>query len=659
MADETNLINNKFINTNVFNIHNNPDKYLKEQVEFRKFMENKNISLGDINHPTTSSNVASVLDQSESIIDSINAEKPIINDQTLITNNLDLSKQSDLNRINSSRYGTESNEGNNLLSVKIQEQQAKPSDRFVQEVRTWVNIDSRDRDVTLYPDQNSYKINLGKKIFTNVVSVKLKSTEIINTLQLIKETPVSQRNNLIFWEIDGDVNDSATNVVYDAALTAGNYNETTLATEIENQMNSVLRNNGKLNNFSVSIDSVTDDVSFTSIEFSTFSNPFSFSIAGTSDVNTTIESDFNDFSGITVGSRIQIENATSSGGIDSSFINGEHVLTGATETSSKISFVVPTISTSTESGVGGSSVRIGTGVQFQLLWSQDNTPATILGFSEVDTGFGLVITNTNEIFKYDFGTTTAPDADRLKINNIKPGDSSNVSLVRTTLPHLLQTGDRIFIFDENNVPSGDTIFVYEHLYTVDKDTEISTSENESRQTYVGLLADPAGLIITRKTSNTFTVPIPYVDYTTLVVGTTSFKTISNVIDDDVSDTDEYGDIIIKQINSAIDLTGERYIYMTSPQLGNMLTTSDVSDIFAKIQMAGGANASIFNSYIGSGKIYYDVPLSLLDEVQFEFKTADNELIEFNDKNHSFTLEITEAIQKIEGIGFSERIGART
>jgi hypothetical protein len=655
MADENNLINNKFIDTNVYNIYNNPNKYLQEQAEFRKFMEDKNIDLGDINHPTTSSNVANILDQSESIIDAISSEKPIINDSTLITKNLNLNNQQDLLRTNSSRYGTESNEGNNLLSVKIQEQQAKSTDRFVQEIRTSINIDSRDRDVTLYPDQNSYKINLGKKIFTNVISVKLKSTEFINTLQLIKETPVSQRNNLIFWEIDGDVNDSAANVVYDAALTAGNYNETTLATEIENQMNAVLRNNGKLNNFSVSIDSITDEVQFTSVEFTTFSNPFSFEIAGTADVNTAIESDFNDFSGVTVGSRIQIENATATGGIPASLLNGVHVLTGVTETSSKIEFTVPALATSTESGVGGSSVRIGTGVQFQLLWGEDNTPATILGFDEEDTGFGLVITNTKEIFKYDFGVTTAPDSDRLKINTITPGDSTNISLIRTTLPHLLQTGDRIFIFDDNNVPTDSTIVTYNHLYTIDE-TDISTSENESRKTYVGLLADPAGLIITRKDTNTFTVPIPYVNYTTLLGGN---PTIADIIDSDVSDTDEYGDIIIKQINSAIDLTGERYIYITSPQLGNMLTTSAVDDIFYKLQMAGGANASIFNSYIGGGKIYYDVPLSLLDEVKFEFRTADNELMEFNDKDHSFTLEITEGIQKLEGIGFSERIGART
>ncbi len=44
----------------------------------------------------------------ESIIDAINADKPIINDSSLVTKNLDLTSQQDLLRTNSSRYGTSS-----------------------------------------------------------------------------------------------------------------------------------------------------------------------------------------------------------------------------------------------------------------------------------------------------------------------------------------------------------------------------------------------------------------------------------------------------------------------------------------------------------------------------------------------------------------------
>ena len=743
--DEVNLINNKYINTDVYNIRKNPDKYLNEQAEFRSFMKNKNIDLGTINHPTTTSNVASLLDQSESIVDLTSTSRPIMNDNKLITDNINqkLNSSQDLLRTNSIRYGTDNSPGNNLLSVQIQEQQAKPTDRFVQDIKTFVSIDSKDRDTTLYPDQNSYKINLGKRVFSNVTSVKLKSSEFINTNQLIRETPVSLRNNLIFWEIEEDVD-----VIYDASLTSGNYNETTLATEIENRMNEVQRINGLFNNFTVTIDSVTDEVSFSALTFTTTVNPFSFSSSTVTGVTTHTDVTVNLIGHeLQPGDRVVIEDANTAGGIGADFFNQEHIVTTiGTPTDDDFTIeIFGAAATSTESDVGGSSVKIGVGESFRLLWSNDNTPATILGFAEEDTDFGLIITNTAEVFKdwdssgestitlsdpfswtipggttttittdyvshgfaigtnitvsgfgttggltdtvvnddhqiiavtadtFDFAVdeiatsslsnvggsvtieTSSTDTFRLKINKITVGPTTNVSLIRTTLPHLFSTGDRIFIYDSNNLPTAsvasDQIIEYTHLYGFTPSTltggETGTN-NVTRLNFVAAIADPAGLIITVIDSNTFTVPVPFVAITE----------IDDAIDD-LDDFDENGDIVLKQINAAIDLTGDRYYYMTSPQLGNILTTSMVDDIFYKLQWAGGSNASIFNAFIGNGKIYYDVPLSFLDEVLFEFRDSSGELIEFNDKNHSFTLEITESIQKIEGTGFSERIGART
>ena len=743
--DETNLIQNKFINTDVYNIRENPDQYLQEQAEFRSFMKNKNVNLGTINHPTTTSNVASLLENSESIVDLTSTTRPIMNDNKLITDNINqkLSSSQDLLRTNSIRYGTDNSPGNNLLSVQIQEQQAKPTDRFVQDIKTYVSIDSKDRDLTLYPDQNSYKINLGKKVFTNVTSVKLKSTEFINTNQLIRETPVNLRNNLIFWEIEADVG-----VIYDVALTSGNYNETTLAVEIENRMNEVQRINGLFNNFTVTIDSVTDEVSFSALTFTTTVNPFTFSSSGLTGITTYTDVTVNLIGHeLLPGNRVVIEDAITVGGISADLFNQEHIVTtvGVPTADDFTIQILGAVATSNEANVGGSSVRIGIGESFRLLWSNDNTPATILGFAEEDTEFGLIITNTAEVFKdwdssgssianltnpfswtipggttttittdypshgfgigtnitvsgfgttggltdtvvndnhqiiavtadtFDFAvdeiatsslsnvggsvtiTTSSSDSFRLKINKVTAGSSTNISQVRTTLPHLLATGDRIFIYDENNVPTAtvasDQIIEYTHLYGFTPGSltgGVSGANNVARLNFVAQLADAAGLIVTVVDSNNFTVPIP-------------FSSITE-IDDAIAlidDFDENGDIVIKQINAAIDLTGDRYYYMTSPQLGNILTTSAVDDIFYKLQWAGGSNASIFNAFIGNGKIYYDVPLSFLDEVLFEFRDSTGTLVEFNDKNHSFTLEITESIQKIEGTGFSERIGART
>jgi len=642
--DERSLINNKFIDTRVYNIKENPEKYLKEQAQFRQFMGKKKIDTGNINFTTSAKHLSNVVEHSENIIDLMDTRKPVLDGN--------LSSQ-DYLRNNSIRYDTENNQSNASMAVQLQAQQAGPKDRFVQERRRWVAIDTRDRDLTLYPDQNNYKIDLGKEIFTNIVSVKMKGAEFINTQQLIRETPVSQKNNVIQWNIEDDKTGGIGNqfVVYTATLTPGNYTETTLAAEIENEMNSIVRSNGQLNNFTVTIDSITDTVEFTSVSFSTFANPFSVEIPATTENFTTFVTAYAGH-GFSVGQRIEIQNSLSVGGIDASLINTEHVITAVPDTNS-FEFHIVGQATSAVSGGGGASVRIGTGVNFQLLFSEDNSPAAVLGFQEIDTGFAVRHQNTKEIaVRTDLGSGSVED-NRLHINTMLPGDSANTTEIRTTLPHLLTTGDRIFIFSDTTAQAG--VNPYDHEYTTSSQ---NTTQEDIRKTFVANITDPAGLIITVLDSNTFSVPIEYGDYITSAVGN---PTISAYIAANVDDNDEFGHIILKQINAAIDLTGEKYIYMTSRILGgDMVSTSDnISDVFARIQLAGNASASIFNSYIGGVKIYYDTPLSELDEVDFQFRTQDGELFEFNDRNHSFVLEITEAIQKIEGSGYSARIGART
>ena len=68
---------------------------------------------------------------------------------------------------------------------------------------------------------------------------------------------------------------------------------------------------------------------------------------------------------------------------------------------------------------------------------------------------------------------------------------------------------------------------------------------------------------------------------------------------------------------------------------------------------------MFNSFVGNPKRFYEAPLPFLDEVEFRFITHDGEEFQFNDQDHSFTIEIVEAIQKIEGSELSSQIGATT
>jgi hypothetical protein len=62
-----------------------------------------------------------------------------------------------------------------------------------------ISIDSSNRNTNKYKDANSFKIDLGKS-FYNIKSVRLVSSSIPNTDQVIKDTPLPIRNNLISWQ---------------------------------------------------------------------------------------------------------------------------------------------------------------------------------------------------------------------------------------------------------------------------------------------------------------------------------------------------------------------------------------------------------------------------------------------------------------------------
>ena len=634
MEQEGNLFKNKFVDTNVADVREKDN--LRKKAEFRQYMESEQTGIEDVNHPTSSVN--NFLDESENIIGQINANAPLLTGGSFLNQSFMRNTSTAFNQGGS--FSTA-----NSLGIQLQENTADPNQRFVQEQTTVHDIDSSNRNQLLYPDQNHYKIELQRN-FSNVVSVKIKGAEFPNSQQLIKETPVAQKNNLIYWQISEDLDANLEFITYVTTLTPGNYTETTLANEIENQMNSVLRVDGQLNNFTVTIDSVTDIVEFTSIGFTTVSNPFSFNevLSGNiTDITVTLTDH-----GLTVGQSFFIDNAVTIDGIDASIINTQHIVTEVVDADEFV-FQVPLAATSTETAVGGASVRFGIGIQFKLLWSQDNTPALILGFPEEDTDFGFTIQNTEEAFKYfEIDGVTGI---RLKINKIEASIlSSNISNVRTTLPHQLSTGDRVFIFTDDTVPDGTTIEPYDHLYGLTTG-DLTTQENNDRLVFIGRIADPAGLLVTVIDESTFSLPVSFVSITPI-------DTEIALVDDE----DEQGDIVLRTTDTAIDLSGEEILYICSPQLSDNHTgylVEGVDDVFMKIQIAGPSNSTIFNSYIGPGKIFYDAPLADMGELEFFFRSKDGELIEFNGKDHGFTLEITEAIQKIEGIGFSARIGART
>jgi len=667
MADEEYLLNKRFINTDVYTIGENIPAYLKEQEEFRKFMENQNLDYDDLNEENS-------YDE-----DLVRQEIPFNIKFSKEEKSAKKQKNKQQNNVNSLGM-TISNQNSIQNSIKNFE-------RFVIERRHLVYIDSRDRDTLIYTEPNYYKIPL-KKPYTNVVSIKLKSTEFTNTQQLIRSTPASLKNNQISWKIEND----GTDTTYTSILTAGNYSATTLQTLFETSMNSIIRVNGKYNSFVVTIDIVTDIVKFSSIDYNTVSNPFSFGIG--IDNLTTINILYSNH-GLLSGSTIYIDGATSVGGITTSIWNATHIITNIID-ANNFQIVVNTTSTSIETNVGGSSVKIGIGLNFKILFSESTSPYELLGFPNTDTEYNVIQTNSVESFYYveqtllDSEDEPIPESVEIiditsayqngyviypKVSNINgfvrvsikkifnptiASESSIYSYVRTNYNHLLTTGDEIFIFQNTNTIY-EKLTIFDHKYGYVAGTsennnvydELTTQEEEEISKFVEEITNPAGLLVTVIDANTFKIPVPY----TSIIPIENW--IENEIDIETDITIEYGSIVTTMVNQSLNLSGEKYIFMQSEILGNGETSGQVSNIFAKIQLASSSGEDIYNAYIGGYQIYVDTPLTSLTELDFSFYKNDGDLFEFYDNDHSFTLEITEAIQKIDGVGFSSRIGTNT
>jgi hypothetical protein len=180
--------------------------------------------------------------------------------------------------------------------------------------KTLVNVDSRNRNIQLYPDENHYVIDL-KRQFTNVKLVQLRSSEFPNSEQLIRTSPPSRANNKIYWLNKDD------STVFVASIAAGNYTPATLQTEIQTKMNAVRKSDGNFHEFTVTVDSVTNLASFSSLSSTQLSDPFNVSAPSqTITVNMTGH-------GFALNDLITISGASAFSGINVALLNDDHVIT--------------------------------------------------------------------------------------------------------------------------------------------------------------------------------------------------------------------------------------------------------------------------------------------------------------------------------------------
>ena len=654
------LYTNKFIDPDVYDISNDKTKqneYINKKKEFRKFMEGKRPNFDQLHHPR-SMNIKYYADGGVAGLDgpeiAVLGEQgpeaviPLAPNDPLQTNALVANQQ---------QFGVSAgrkalNTGTN--NTGGQGGQGGGEDRFVQELHTYIHIDSRDRDQAIYPNPNHYRLQL-KRNFTNIKEVKLKSTEFPNTQQLIRSTPLSQANNRVFWNIENDGDQ-----LYVATLQPGSYAADTFARELSISMSSILRNNSSLatlterqQTFTVSIDTVTDIVNVSSVTFNSYSQILSVTFG-----SNVVKVQSTDIAvSLKAGDRIILENAVDIGGIADTDLDGEHIVSEVTS-ANEFRFEADSTATSSIASGGGTTLRVGIGLRFKLLWSENGTPASILGFEEDDTDFALFHENTKDseqsILTAIDNAETAEEEEALTktllyIHEVeKDPDSTIFSIITTTINHGLTSGDRIFILDYDH-----TYGIYDREIDLDEQG-ISTTDTDTLNKYEALINAPAGHIVTVINSISFKVPAEYVEPPLETI-----LTVKNSLSDDFRNAR----IIQRSLNKALKLSGENYIYMTSPLLESMLSTApnenNVRDVFYVLQLNSSPGSIMFNSFIGNPKRFYEAPLPFLDEIEFRFITHDGELFEFNDQDHSYTIEILESIQKQEGSELSSRIGTTT
>ncbi len=97
----------------------------------------------------------------------------------------------------------------------------------------------------------------------------------------------------------------------------------------------------------------------------------------------------------------------------------------------------------------------------------------------------------------------------------------------------------------------------------------------------------------------------------------------------------------------LTLSGDSYVFLCLRDLGCIVNTGPVDDIFAKILLDKPPGDLLFNTYVpGPGKIFDEMLLTSLTTLGVSVRTHANAAFDFNNVNFSFTLEITEIIESI-------------
>ena len=110
----------------------------------------------------------------------------------------------------------------------------------------------------------------------------------------------------------------------------------------------------------------------------------------------------------------------------------------------------------------------------------------------------------------------------------------------------------------------------------------------------------------------------------------------------------------------LSMTGDNYCYIVSAELSSdtfsYYNTGMVTNVINRVYWTDFPGTVVFNSF-DPVVIEYDDPISSLSQFTIQIYHPDGNLVEFNDLNHSFTLEITEVFNEPDETNINVRINS--
>jgi hypothetical protein len=260
-----------------------------------------------------------------------------------------------------------------------------------------------------YPDANTYSISL-KKNFNNVIRIELISTEFPYIDFLVKKT--INKNNKLYWKHYDDGNH-----IYDVEINEGNYDSTSLISNISQNINNIERIQSTkekpvYNIFNISLDTFTQEIKFEAFKNNKLPNCITVNLNEINNIQYVLLIFYHPGNLVEVNDTITVFGSTKIGTIiDASYINTTHKIYEINTTAQTYTVLLSPLNELTNlttidfTGNGGPSIIVKTHAKVSFLFNYSDTIGTVLGFKNVGeknaiTPYKTLISNFDEYIQY-------------------------------------------------------------------------------------------------------------------------------------------------------------------------------------------------------------------------------------------------------------------